>query len=466
MGNGHKVQGSIFLIRAPSQSGVLPLNRYINTKCFYAFIVLFFAMGSLRAHSAQEDLFAALLAPPPVVTLDGRTYLKSEIMQSFIESAFSDTLWYEEGRPEGYLGFFMRKLALDPLRGPTKSMQSGYPWLAPYMHKKDHFPRAGVINKWPGRQVSVGIDWPVYRRDKMIDALDPKWLKSANREELVNTSSQSHYRASHEAVYKKIGEIIQEVIPDIEAATGLNISFNAPFSPVELSDDYARIRIVPLAYLNQQNYFKSDKFSGLRDTGISSDWSLLRSEDALMGGVSFTPQLRAQVDGYLLPNEDNTIGLSICKVIPNVGDAMLRALIVECLARSLGFPDEVKSSATHLGVWNREHDTYAKAVSLDGEKEALFNLPVDEEALRTKFGEDRIAYNSARNDAMMKAKSPQYADPKKFPKVKKDMAPYLKLSVYDGFLLSLLYCDALKPGMDKYQAIVALTKTAACWDRD
>lgn len=411
--------------------------------------------------SARDDL----------ITLDGKQYTKSELTDAFIESAFSDFVWGEDTSPGG------RKVSAQATQKSDRkfsnsvdarkveadypgSAEKRYPWMAGFFNRPyEDLPRVGALNKWPSSIVRVGIDWPVYGLD--LSEADVT-AGETNKKMLLR---QTSYASAYQAVYNKIEKSIEKAMPEIEAASGLKLVFNKPFSEEERSEDYARIRIIPVSYLEQRNFFKfykHDPFSRYSGKVSTERFGILDQEYRLYGGVPFTPYVRSQVDGYFLPDNKNQILFAVCKVSPLVNTEILTALISECLMRALGLPEEIKESKTLLGLWNSEYDAYSKLLSLDGDS-AYYEEEIDQEGLFKKYGHDRRLYLSEEAKASFASLRSRtfYPEEGDFPHIKKPINAELLQSEYDRFMLSLLYCDALKPGMNRAEALQVLQ--SACW---
>lgn len=426
--------------------------------CFFPFCMwAFVANAEKDTHATMNKIFI----------LDGKEYKKSDLIKSFVDAAFSETLWNEDAGQDASDLFASRVHFLSEGTGNFDAtfLSEKNPWISPYVIGRSSFPKSGVLNKWKTQEVRIGIDWPIYRLDRYVDSFMPKASDNLPKDKKIIPYRESAYVKNYDEVYRELKEIIVAVLPDIEKKFGISFIFNEPFSPDETGENYAKIRIIPVGpELRQKNRFKFDRYSYFRQRGnLSTEATPLASHEYVFdGAVSFTPYVRSQVDGYLLLNPDNSIGMSICKVLPDVGRDMLRALITECVFRSLGLPEPIKSSRSHLGLWNNEYDFDSKLIALDGEQ-ALFGDKPDYEEILKKYKHQRDLRTIAIYEASQKARKEEYQKMGALPDVGKDMNNYLKPSQYDLLMLSLLYCSALKPGMDKYETIRILSSQETCW---
>jgi len=346
------------------------------------------------------------------ITLDGRSYDGFDLIRDFLNVSFSTTLWNENAEDYFSKTFpaYVHRLAGAPTKEDIQRLHSGYiypEWVkAQYAAINGNYPKFGVINKWETSEIDVAIGWP---------------------RALVNENSKERRLAS------LVEGQVKHLAPQIKAVAGLNLNFLKPDNPKENSPSYARIRIV-----------FSPMYDGFFKTlpGLSASRILLgggkdkaAETDLYWGAVTFTPYSRSNVDGYFLPNTDNNIDLAVCRVSPFLPEGMLKALIGECLLRSLGLSDLSKINQDSLsGRWNREYDQSSK--NLASEPSFLENIEnfdslsplreVDFKLLGTAF----LGYQS--------------------------------FTQYDLQMLKLLYCPDIKPGMDKYQVIYVLSRNSSC----
>ncbi|MCU7840772.1 MAG: DUF2927 domain-containing protein [Candidatus Thiodiazotropha sp. (ex Troendleina suluensis)] len=128
-------------------------------------------------------------------------------------------------------------------------------------------------------------------------------------------------------------------------------------------------------------------------------------EPTFKNGVLFETSDIVDMFAYNLPNAKNNIGMTICKINMELDAQISRVLVEECIFRSLGLP----------GFLNKHHDKKISSI----------------------FALDRV--NT----------SPSYY--KGLP------------SEYDYRLISLLYCDAVKPGMNQVEVREVLMKNRECF---
>lgn len=340
------------------------------------------------------------------------SYSRSEIIADFLRIAFSDAIWNEDAGDKHFpllLDRFNREyqqLSEEELSKRYRHKKAIDPWIADYLYYPNGWPKHGVVNKWTG-EISIGIGWPNY-------SFTPDGRK------LMGSPYAERLTDAQDVVVDQVNMLL----PDVHKVTGLPAVFVPPDSPRDSSENFARIRIVPVEYTDLRNFFKTLRYYSPK----SEDWHIRENEYSLWAAVPFTPESRSQVDGYLLPNPDNTLGMAVCKVVPNVGEQLLRALVSECILRSLGLPGQSRLlEETLVGPWNRRFDAVSLVPRYEGAKAvALSEIGVSREQL---LPSELIADGE-------------------FPAA---------LSGYDKLVASLLYCESIEPGMSKLEALRMLT---------
>lgn len=428
------------------------------------FVFLYAAVPVYAEETVTES--EATLDLKKRILLDGTEYTPVELIADFIEAAFSETMWNEEtGEDKGY--FFENQVShfkvdrTSPLYKKYDEAPSGIknriPWIAPYVQRTEGLPLFGHLTKWEKKEITIGLDWPLYGTEK---------LRKVNANDLrQDVFEWSDYTSTDpQKTYALLTAILNEIIPDIEDATGVKIKLQQPQDRIERTKDYAKIRIVPKATLTLENFFRS-----YRDHPRHYAEKLVAptptTEFALtFGGVTFAPYQRAQVDGYYYPEVNGEIGLSICKVFPAVGREMLKALLNECLVRSMGLPGVVENKKhAFLGAWNSAYDPYSKLPAFEGLDARIKLEGITVEEARKNFEQDKDALKFG--TILNRARGRAIADPADFPRVEKDMSAYAALSDYDKFMLRLLYCEDIKPNMDRYAVMAVLVKSHRCWQK-
>ncbi|MBL1146685.1 MAG: hypothetical protein HND56_04420 [Pseudomonadota bacterium] len=348
-------------------------------------------------------------------------YPTDEFRTDFIAAAFSNEIW---GRHE-YTAHNTSAL-LDGLTSAESKkwrFKDQQEWWYKYATYPDGLPRHNAINKWT-QEIRIG---------------------------LTGWTEFGHDYSAH----------ITSLIPDIEKITGL---------PVKLVQENPNLKIRTLLYNELENDFKFARIT----PGVSSEYPSYRYENYLLAGVPFTPKTKAQVDGYFLPESDNSIGYAECRISPFVGTELIETLMTECLLRTLGLPEIINGleerlyerkypppfiqmlrkrisekgtfdpNNSLLGRWNKAHEAHSRTGWAEGEG-AYWML-----------GEDwnMIIPPVSPTPEQLKENFPHHLTDKEH--LFKTFTPY------DRLMTSTLYCPDIKPGMDKYQVLMTL-KDSACY---
>jgi hypothetical protein len=311
---------------------------------------------------------------PTIYTLDGKSYTRDALIAEFLRVAFAPTLWFEgDGRARAIF-----KSPVITKRGGI----SGPSWVAEYITRSQGLPRFDALNRWNTQTITIGLDWPP---------------------DVWPLGDPSH----HDIVLKHLATLS----PQIQAATGMKVSILPPAH--ETPHTFAHVRIVTNAVFAANNQFKKP----LKRTGGAVDGAMVLPmaatppfEEFIFGSVPFTPSATRQVEGYFVPNNDNTIGFAVCKISPDHDIQIQKSLITECFIRALGLPDaSLTADNSALGIWNQESNR------------------------------ERIVT----------------ANP---------VSEYLpiQLTEYDAFMLSLLYCPEIHPGMNRYDVLFSLYHSDVC----
>lgn len=379
-----------------------------------------------KANFSTEDKLREM-APETSPLLDGRRLSKIELINVFLEVAFSNVIWLENTPEPTY---FYKALRLIEIISSEEDYFKPLPrhikdsWIGKYIFTGGQFPASGVINKWTSDEISIGIGWPKHIGD------------------IVETDMSDD-------TVNRFSEIASALARNISHKTGLKIVFKPVDLKSEAGENFARIRILPISGTGLVNKYKSY----IANT-IDYMHPNLGVLGLLVGGVEFSPFSKVQVDGFLLPNQDNSIGLSVCRIVSAHDTDVLTALMTECVLRALGLPAVLKKAkvSSFLSEWNSSEEAVSKTLLLDGES-ALY---LTEKATRFELPDGEIAaFYPTDKSALFdrQADLPEYIS-----NVVKDA----QITDTDAYLLSLLYCDAIKPGMSKLEAAVTLFQHDGC----
>lgn len=322
------------------------------------------------------------------IILDGREYTKTELIQGFLEIAFSETPWnwyLSEQSARTVLYFAFHRMHYPP---PKFAMNNLFAYFMTYGSWQEREPRFGVINKWPGDvRIALGMQ-----------------ETSADLKKQLQRSLPIPYAQFDPSLkkYRLIKSRLKVLLPELERLTGLNVGFVEPFDDVDDKPSFARMRIYAGGLVEDGKYRKRLNPSKVDDPDVllHRTYDIEFIDFHFFGGVPYTPYDMTRVEGYFLPDADNNISLSVCKLNPDLGDESFLALLTECLVRSLGLPDIAPLSVN---------------------------------------GNVLSAGNTTENSAV-------------------------NLKEYDRFMIKLLYCPVIKAGMSRYEVIQVLYKNNQCFN--
>lgn len=359
------------------------------------FVVYAFETASTPQKPGEQKLHAKLRV------VEDAHYSKSKIISDFISSAFSKNPWPYPQQPYQ--------------EAPGLSLETAFPWFYEFIVRERGQPDVTGLVKPPQNKITVAFEWPIFTKEHPIQIEGRPYCKAGiDCRCLVQNVETFDSLTSEET--EELVQHIQSELKTIESATGLEAEFRKICHDKEQTEDYAKIRIVPIFANRQYNFFKIHKHTGrIRETG----WSAAGRELELQGAINFTSDRRAQVDGFILPDAQNSIGLSVCKIMPNVGLPLIKLLVSECLMRSLGFAELVENKNSILSAWNAAYEDTSKVSYMDGDV-----------ALRKEV----LWWTTTQKHSPIAG-----AFPKK----------PAGISEYDQILLKIMTCPELKAGMKK-----------------
>lgn len=262
--------------------------------------------------------------------------------------------------------------------------KKSYPWLYEYLYREIGTPRVNVINKWTNPvRISIGYpnglkpyDWQegdglscsegacVLKGTYINEpSVEEQWVNNYN-----NPESQKNRYRDNKFVQNIIVPEIEKNIPLLRQATGLDMKYVPAHQ--DNADDVAEIRIIIAnSDSNRQPWltpFKEGRML-MHDPDVKGrlgnvdeykidgrDYIYFREqvESALSTAVYFTPYSYQQVDGYILPNADNSIGMAFCYLNKDLNEDIIKRLLQECLVRSLGLTNAYGFDKGVLSLWN------------------------------------------------------------------------------------------------------------------
>lgn len=191
-------------------------------------------------------------------------------------------------------------------------IKKNYPYVAEYMLRTKGLPKYDVVYKWQDKEISVGYGW-------RVNSFSPDSPPAINKD--------MQY-------YERIKPFILKAIDDINKVGVVKLKFVEPSEEVA---SFAPIRIIGFKWKEYRRFSGNalDNVGGGYLHWSQDSWNF---EDNVERKIRFTDWDQNQVEGYIVPNADNTIGLSACYIKADMDDKVLQSYVSECLFRSLGFP--------------------------------------------------------------------------------------------------------------------------------
>lgn len=404
----------------------------LDTCAFALFLTVAILTGAGQGRADEKRQSSATLTPlfPNQMVLDGTAYTNKELLSAFVDITLS---------PFIRANHFPDPLRLPPTEACTKPIYSHseqnicgtpaeyktrYPWLYDFLYREKGEPKYFAVNKWTGPiRISLGYPadlapvlspderkseqphpnnkrWldplsPIYFIAKRLGFTYPTRLSLYDSRDLMETSPAYVNIASLQTT---VEDEITVLLPVIRDLTGLPVSYIE--REHETAESTANLRIIFQTRLTDEplkanltvpagkrtsimpsglrTSIPGDTSGGVAIIGEQNSIDYRRAvEPALLTAVHFTSYTDQQVDGYLLPNADNSIGMSFCFIGANrLEPPILRALVRECLVRSLGLPNAPSLLPTMLlGLWNGQLPGESRALIWMNRPGALKDAP-------------------------------------------------------------------------------------------
>lgn len=335
--------------------------------------------------SHAEDAVA-----PASVVLDGQEFKRDQLERAFFSSVFTKDILNDavKGKIDFGLGSYV-----DGGSSLSKYISQNFPWLHPHIFPQTELPKILAINKWV-KPVQISFGMPN----------DMKPLSNQeNKQFRLLFSPHDSRTLSDVDLDHSYSELLSDMSSKLGHLSGISVRYFPPQQ--ETTQDFANIRI---NFLSSENFNRGHYRIGDVSYMVSNSWGgsetiYFRGKmgvvSKIKNGFPFTSGSRNQVEGYILTNEKNEIQMSICNIWDGHSPDLTKALIHECVIRSMGFTGAVR----------------------------LMN-PVP------------LSFLSSWND---KSEWPEkYRDQIKQP---------TELSEFDKFMIRTLYNPEIKPGMDYIQ---------------
>lgn len=399
---------------------------------FAVAVILSFAGSCARAFADDEKTYV----------LDGEIYRKPELIDNFINVAFSELPWNSDMTPEDRDLMYQRFFGPEPEPWPTAKSSSAsedhIPWFKPHLGENLKLPLnpRNVINRWDGMSITVGIDWPRF----MEDASKTRWERNAHPGYMENDPATPYSIKGAESFYSKFTEIIKKQLSVLSDAIGADIRLIEPTDKTDRTRSHATIRIIPGASASLSHALQMPIHGFHPET----------YEKTLFNGVLLESVTRSYMYGYLLPDSSLSLDFAICKVDPTLKDVMLAALVHECLVRTLGLPSMSENEESILSYWHSRPEERLNFGRYSFESGGQII-----ESSSFEGDDERYDAKGKHDEAEMLRKSTRWISLKQ---------PFgKKIPKLDLVMLSFLYCPELKSGMTPDEARAALQKSEACF---
>jgi len=238
---------------------------------------------------------------------------REALIYNLLQAAFVDTLWLENS--------LVPEISLEPFKNYLRSRERKREydnWLLTFSARENGLPEHDRLVKWT-EPAAVSLGWPHYGISNVPTI-------SAETQQLFEGAAR-------------------RAIEEIERALPGRLKYVDPGERVESTPDYAKIRIVPVTAS-----VMSDDYNVVNhDPHIVSSHNWYYDINKLyVGAIPFTPDDGTNVDGFLLPKRDNSLGLSVCRISESLPRDEIAALVVECVARSMGLPGLVAAATNSI----------------------------------------------------------------------------------------------------------------------
>lgn len=220
--------------------------------------------------------------------------------------------------------------------------QQQYPWLESYIYRDNNPPRFEFLHKRES-DTGVALFWPSFGKGR----LNIGHLKDDQKQSLEMS--------------------IKNAVSEQNEYSDIKYRFVSEDEDARSNSDYARVRIIPMYYsddpLAPHSWEESCHANAIHICSIDV-------------AIKFPSLQKNDVDGFSVPERNNSLGLSVCYVDLNASDTIIRNQIDICLFKSLGLPGFLGSS-DHTKVIKKKK-FMAKILSCPEIKSGMTKLEITE----------------------------------------------------------------------------------------
>ncbi len=386
------------------------------------------------------------------IVIDGKEYSKEDIIEDFLRVAFSDIPWNADAgeidRKKIYDSFVTGSSYMHDKESKRVKQLNSKPienWLKEHIHYigKGLLYKRNVINKWDSDKITIGFGTP-YAANLHVAKNNPKYIKT------LHDTFERNMKNGGEKRIEDIFSLIRKSIPMLSKAIGKPIELIHPRDVWDNTSEFARIRIIPTEHFSYRSWLKSGH-EPLPDL----------YEERFLNGILFQSYTRRYFDGYLLPVSSHELDIAICKINPRLDSVFYDAILSECLVRSLGLPGISNFNASVLSHWHSDTEKLLNYSPWFKIGDRFVDPRNSDDAIEKKI---EWLKNQGKNDAAEKAK--QIHNNTKYRNLNERLVQsFHNVIPYDLFMLRLLYCPEIKPGMSKEVVGDILRNNNSCFNQ-
>lgn len=224
-----------------------------------------------------------------------------------------------------------------------------YPWLYPHLYPDQGLPRDMAIHKWTQPvKISFGMPNDLQRFQKTDNSKYGWWLAIREKSEKEKPSNE-------------ILNNLTDFTNNISKIAALPVNVLLPER--ETLANYGKVRII---FVKNGHFKRGSRFRGaanVAEFGIGQDKPLYfhsgltsLAKHKIKTGFYFSrhPHNENQVEGFFVSNGDNEIQMSFCFIWDGHSERLEKALIQECILRSMGIPGNAGGPDSLLSPWNNQ----------------------------------------------------------------------------------------------------------------
>ncbi len=224
-----------------------------------------------------------------------------------------------------------------------QAFNKDYPWIVNLVNSESLAPRSPAINKW-NSPVTISLGFP--------NDLLPQGA--------VIGENKGVFKQLNKGTFPKRDGLVKDAVMSLSSELSSLTGLSVRWLDGESAKD-GRIRIVLTdEYDERKSVYRLYRasVSTLSAPDKVTEEEFRRTVEMQMDtAIKFTPSYEAGLDGYFIPDDTNHIKFAVCYIWSGHSDVMIKALVSECLFRSLGLPDIFADKHISLLMnWNKAAD--------------------------------------------------------------------------------------------------------------